>query len=491
MPWNHSIFDLNNWKVTLPVDADYFKSDGGDGNFFDDTAYEVKPPNFEGFEAEEFFYYDANQDAMIFRADVNGARTSANTNYTRSELREMNDDGSNAAWSVSQGGTLSATLKVTELAEEDDGDPARVIVGQIHGANDELCRLYYNADGDLYYANELTGSDGDERLFYFENAAGQRPNVALGETFSYIIEVVDGKLIVAIYADGQTYSAVPTDGVDPTEIIDDWNGDSFYFKAGVYQGVTHVSGHASEGSGAAEAAFFGIDISHDEGGGRDAWLGDNPGGGSGGGGTGGGSGNTIDGTSGADDISGTSGADLINAGAGADTVSGGGGNDTINGGGGYDSLKGDAGNDVLNGNAGNDTLKGGAGNDTLTGGSGSDELWGNDGDDVLVAGSGSDWLKGGAGADTYVFTDLHGTDVVADFSRPNGDVLDLSEILDGASGLGGSNAISGGYVEFVQDGADTRLYVDLDGDAGSGARVHLATLLDETAADFGLSDLIL
>lgn len=271
MSWSHSEFDLTGWKLTLPVDEDYFD---GTGDYTDGKAYEIQPSELEGFEASDFFFYDESDGAMVFRADAEGARTSSGTNYTRTELREM-DGESRAAWTLDDGGTMSATLKVTQLSEEFDADrEARVIVGQIHGQNDELMRLYYDEGGDLYYANERTGDDGAERKFFFENADGVRPNVSLGEEFSYIVDVSDGQLIVEIFADGQVYSAVPTNGIDPTEISSDWDGDTFYFKAGLYQGVSGIDGHTREGSGVAEARFYDLDFSHTPGEGRDAWLGD-------------------------------------------------------------------------------------------------------------------------------------------------------------------------------------------------------------------------
>ena len=471
MAWTFDDFDLSEWKVTLPNDADYYVEDGGDGDFSDDTAYEVK--DIEGFEDPDAFYYNEEEGTMVFSADVSGAKTSSSTKYTRSELRErtVDEDGntSDAAWTIEDGGTLSATLKVTELAVEDDGDAGRVIVGQIHGEDDELVRIYYNADGELYYANEITGSDGEERLFSFENEAGESPDVALGETFSYIIDVTDGQLIVQIYADGEVYSPVPTDGVDPYEIVDTWYDDTFYFKAGVYQAVNDLEGDAAEGTGTAMAEFYGIDVSHEPGEGRDAWLGETDST------TDGDTGtdtdtdiDTIEGTSSADDITGTDGDDVIDGLGSADTIDGGAGNDTVYGGGGADELRGDAGDDVLQGDGGNDVVKGGDGDDEIHGGTGSDELWGNDGDDTIHAGEGGDWIKGGAGADTYVFITVDGIDMIADFSKSDGDSIDLSAVLDGATGLTG-DVVADGFVQFEQDGDDTLVYVDLDGSDGSGS----------------------
>ncbi len=496
MSWDFGTFDLSDWKITLPVDQDYFADDGGDGDVTDDTAFEVKGDDFEGFEAEDFFYYDANEGAMIFTGLADGAKTSSGTKYARSELREMNGDA-NAAWTISEGGTLSATLKVTEMATEYNEEQAeRIVIGQIHGQDDELTRLYYDSNGDLYFANEHTdssaehGPDNDnEREFYFENEAGERPNVSLGEDFSYVIDVTDNKLTVLIYADGQTYYPVPTDGIDPYEIVDYWQDDTFYFKAGVYMGTSAIEGHWREGEGQSTAAFYNIDVGHGDGEGLDAWLGDEIDNG-GQGGTGGGEGETIVGTDAADTITGTDYDDTISGGKGGDNINGGSGDDVIRGNNGWDELRGGAGDDEVRGNKGNDLVKGGAGNDTLGGGSGNDEIWGEDGDDVMYAGLGTDWLKGGAGADTYVFIKVDGVDTVADFSKPNGDKIDVSAIMDNATGITG-DPIADGFIILEQDGDDTQVYIDLDGANGSASAGHLATLENEEASGLDASDFLI
>ena len=262
MAWDYTVMDLSNWKLTLPVDEDYFASDGGDGDTTDDEGFQVDGDDVEGFEADEIFFYDEDDEAMVFQADVAGA-TTGSSSYSRSELREVNDDGSNAAWTIDEGANLSASLKVTSVATRDDGAAGEVIVGQIHGENDELARLYYNSDGELYFSNEQTGTDDEERTFYFENADGEQPDVSLDEDFSYNINVADDELNIQIYADGETYSAVATDGVDPTEITDAWADDTFYFKAGVFNGVSDVAGKQEEGSGVAAASFYDIDLTGD------------------------------------------------------------------------------------------------------------------------------------------------------------------------------------------------------------------------------------
>ncbi len=129
-------------------------------------------------------------------------------------------------------------------------------------------------------------------------------------------------------------------------------------------------------------------------------------------------------------------ADVLNGGDGNDVLFGQGGDDILFGGAGNDILFGGAGNDTLYGESGNDTLYGGSGNDTLYGGIGDDTLSGGLGNDILVGGLGNDILKGDGGADTFVW--LQGDtaagsvakDYVVDFSKAEGDKLDLRDLLD-------------------------------------------------------------
>ncbi|WP_290019652.1 VCBS domain-containing protein, partial [Aeromonas bestiarum] len=129
-------------------------------------------------------------------------------------------------------------------------------------------------------------------------------------------------------------------------------------------------------------------------------------------------------------------ADVLIGGDGNDILFGQGGDDFLFGGAGNDILFGGSGNDTLYGESGNDTLYGGSGNDTLFGGIGDDILSGGLGNDILVGGLGNDILKGDAGADTFTWlqgdtaTGSVAKDYVVDFSKAEGDKLDLSDLLD-------------------------------------------------------------
>jgi len=235
---NSDNFDLSEWYLTLPVD----KSGDTDGK-----ALTVK--NLKGYEDSDFFY-DSSDKAMVFRSPVKGARTSKNTKYTRTELRELMN-GERAAWTLQQGGMMTATLKVDEVPSTKNGKKERIIVGQIHGKDDELVRLYFE-DGEVYFMNEHSKEDGKEHRFDPVNAQGKKPNVSLGEVFSYKIHVYNGDtLLVDIIADGQTYRSV-------TSPLDDfWENDRFYFKAGLYMGVNEKMG-----SGYGQVSFYELDVQH-------------------------------------------------------------------------------------------------------------------------------------------------------------------------------------------------------------------------------------
>ncbi|MCC2651195.1 MAG: alyA3 [Microvirga sp.] len=227
-------FNLSNWKITLPVD-----SNGG----FSGNAMEVK--SLSTYQHSKYFFTAAD-GAMTFVAPVDGATTSGSS-YARSELREMNGTA-NAAWDLKTGGFMSATLEV-DSAPIRDGMGGRIIVGQIHGQDDELVRLYWE-NGKLYFANDQAGSNNSETKFYFVNASGQQPSVSLDERFSYTINAKGDTLEVTVFADGQIYKSV-------SKINSVWQSDKFYFKAGAYLGANE-----SNGSGYGQTSFYDLNFNH-------------------------------------------------------------------------------------------------------------------------------------------------------------------------------------------------------------------------------------
>ena len=82
------------------------------------------------------------------------------------------------------------------------------------------------------------------------------------------------------------------------------------------------------------------------------------------------------------------------------------------------------------------TYSGTSGNNTYTGTSGADSITGNAGNDSLSGGAGNDTLTGDAGADKFRFNFLsEKVDTIQDFSRPEGDKIEVSKSGFGATSL--------------------------------------------------------
>jgi Ca2+-binding RTX toxin-like protein len=224
---------------------------------------------------------------------------------------------------------------------------------------------------------------------------------------------------------------------------------------------------------------------------------------------------SILGGSGNDSLRGEQGNDVIRGGAGNDSILAGSDNDTIYGDDGDDYLSGFDGENFMYGGAGNDNIRGGVGNekiwgdsgtdiiygnignDSISGGAGNDTIFGDAGNDILSGNTGTDSLAGGAGADIFRFSSVNdsnlaagGRDRVADFSRLEGDKVDLRE-LDITSFIG-TRAFNGDGVsevrytqEIVGTYQRTIVTADVDGNGTADLGVQFSqALIAFTAGDF-------
>ena len=155
----------------------------------------------------------------------------------------------------------------------------------------------------------------------------------------------------------------------------------------------------------------------------------------------------------------------------------------------------------VNGQAGNDTITGGAGGDSINGSTGNDVLKGNGGADSLTGGDGTDLMTGGTGADTFVFTAttefgaVGQEDVITDFSRTDGDRIQLTQI-DANSIAGGNQAFSwlgtgaftnvAGQLHYATSGADLIVSGDLNGDGIADFQFKVQGISNLQASDFFL-----
>lgn len=132
------ILKLTNWKLTLPK-----------GSLEKPT--EIKQPALTNYKISPWFVVNEKKDGVRFRAPVNGV-TTINSDYPRSELREMTNNGTaNASWSSTLGThTLILDQAIIAVPEQ----KPHVVLGQIHDASDDIIvirleypNLYINVDG--------------------------------------------------------------------------------------------------------------------------------------------------------------------------------------------------------------------------------------------------------------------------------------------------------------------------------------------------------
>ena len=273
-----SNFDLLGWYLSTPSDDDR------DGK--SDRLSEVELAKGE---TDERYFFTADDGGMVFRATVDGAKTSSNTSNTRTELREMlrrgdtsistkNDDASpnknnwvfssaptrahEAAGAVD--GKLRATLAVNHVTTTGKrSHVGRVVIGQIHAAVDEPIRLYYrklpgNTRGSIYAAHEISGGDD----IYFEligsrkdDAADPPDGIVLDQKFSYEIEARGNFLNVSISQDGFERAKQT---IDMSDSGYDVYEDYMYFKAGVYN-----QNNSGDKDDYVQATFYELEVSHD------------------------------------------------------------------------------------------------------------------------------------------------------------------------------------------------------------------------------------
>lgn len=267
-------FDLLDWSLTLPTDLNKDQKA--------DIVYERALA--DGFELKPLFY-TAEDGGMVFACPNEGAKTSSNTKYARTELREMLRRGKTQIktqgvtrnnWVFSQAhgsvkrnagaieGSLEATLAVNRVSVTgDEKQVGRVIIGQIHATDDEPIRLYYrklrnNEKGSIYFAHEINGADD-----VWTNLIGSRSHalsdpedgIRLNEKFSYKITVENSVLFVTLIRPGK---ANITKSLDMSNSGYHSNNQYMYFKAGVYN-----QNNSGDPRDYVQATFYHLDNQHD------------------------------------------------------------------------------------------------------------------------------------------------------------------------------------------------------------------------------------
>ena len=235
-------FDLSHWKLTLP---------SGD---------EIQAAELDGYQHEGEFFMNASDAAMVF-CTPNLAGTTPNSEYSRSELREMRiPTGSASApdnnWTTALGGTMNARLRVDAVSTTgEDRKQGRVIIGQIHSERTEVVRLYFHKRPDEARGRVYVGTDDPDtgqNTFSTDIVSNQGTDgIALGEAFEYQIDLHGLDLEVIVTRDGRPAARFVQ------RIGAGYNGQRLYFKAGAYN--QNNSGAASDYT---QVSFFALDVRH-------------------------------------------------------------------------------------------------------------------------------------------------------------------------------------------------------------------------------------
>jgi Ca2+-binding RTX toxin-like protein len=144
-------------------------------------------------------------------------------------------------------------MEVDEVPDKFDGTAAKIVIGQIHGGDHQLVRLYYDK-GSIYWVNGRNEVQAKDVVHQFRDANGRTPSISLDEKFSYEFDVHGNDLTLSLRADGTTYSS-------RIEIGGGWSDNHFYFKAGLYLGTNETTSRG-DGQVSVYDIRLGSDASH-------------------------------------------------------------------------------------------------------------------------------------------------------------------------------------------------------------------------------------
>ncbi len=202
--------DLSHWKVTLPVANEKGR------------PYEIVPPDIFDFASNEvakpYMYIDSTKGAIVFHA-MPTTSTTTNTKYSRSELREQMEPGSNHVnWTFAQGGTMKGKISVEDVSRDKNGKYHKIIIMQIHGRltneqreligkkdNDAppILKIYWDKGKIRVKTKELKSLVATDKGVLYKNAwtddKGHTFEQEVGfRKFTLEVKVSEGKMVVSL-----------------------------------------------------------------------------------------------------------------------------------------------------------------------------------------------------------------------------------------------------------------------------------------------------
>ncbi|WP_076549665.1 polysaccharide lyase family 7 protein [Maribacter ulvicola] len=246
--------DLSNWKVTLPIGS----------------PDEVEPPEILDYAINErlipYMYNDSTDGSLVFYTTP-GSST-ANSSYSRTELREQMVPGSNNTnWTFAEGGRMMGTLSVPEISTDASGNFHRTLVMQIHGrlTNDQrdligeddnnappMLKIYWQKGKVRVLTKKLKDLNAtDEEILHtdaWEDNEGHTFSEDIGiHTFNLEIIASDGRLEIIL---NENESVVYED-----IHMQKWSVFENYFKAGNYL-------QTLDAGASAKVKYYDLEVTH-------------------------------------------------------------------------------------------------------------------------------------------------------------------------------------------------------------------------------------
>lgn len=201
-------FDLTKWTLQEPLGR------------YPHSPLQIKSDKLSGKRGwkDSYFYYDQADSSITFMVPSTGVTTRGSL-HVRCELREMNKNGTPAAWSLKTIHILRFTGSVTQLG---GGTKGHTTLAQVFDATSgkPLGELEWKDKAlEIYLENDPWGGSGK---FY------SLGSVRLGQRYQVVLGVVHNKLVVSVQGSGlHVYSPRKS-----------FLSDLFYFKMGNYDQTT-------------------------------------------------------------------------------------------------------------------------------------------------------------------------------------------------------------------------------------------------------------
>jgi hypothetical protein len=231
LPNPDTILNFSNWELQEPVAS-------GSG------VLTIPSSKLTASYSDKYMYTSssAGGDAVTFFTPEDGAHTT-NSSYPRTELRELNANGSDANWNMVGTNIMTASLMATDITDH-------TVIGQVHigsplpgasvaSSTKPLLELYYYSNGNIIAGLEKSPSGSQTTTTI--------GNVPLGTKFTYTIQVSGDAVTIKL------------NNASPIALTasSSFNEYGMYFKAGNYLQTTGTSSTVG-----AHDEFYSLSVQH-------------------------------------------------------------------------------------------------------------------------------------------------------------------------------------------------------------------------------------